>query len=196
MEIDKVNKKRFRNKQRKIKNVILLKCKSLNGNHLCDDTINIILQYIGYNNIQDFRSSFIKCVAFSNYKKECTEEHMKYTNKVNIVLDHIYKFSNSNVLQMIDLCKQYEIFEKNGLVPKINQGTIDNILFYMNRITDLHKRLCQKQIKRSGYEYYMKNIVSKFKNNIISFWKHTYPKKKERNLYISLFDTFLSFHFI
>ena len=106
MEIDKGNKKRFRNKQRKIKNVILSKCKDLNGNHLCDDTIDIILQYIGYNNIQDFRSSFVRCVAFSNYKKECSEEHMKYTNKVNIVLDHIYKFSNSTILQMIDLCKQ------------------------------------------------------------------------------------------
>lgn len=90
---------------------------------------------------------------------------------------------------MIDLCKHNEIFEKNGL----NQG---NIVFYMNRITDLHKRLCQKQIKRTDYEYYMKNTVSKFKNNIVSYWKHNYPEKKERNLYISLFDTFLSFHLL
>jgi len=196
MEIDKVDKKRFRNKQRKIKNVILSKCKELNGNHLCDDTIEIILQYIGYNNIQDFRSSFTKLVAFSKYKKECTEEHMKYTNKVNIVLDHIYTFSNSTILQMIRICKHNEIFEKNGLIPKMNQGTIDKILSDMYRITDLHKRLCQKEIKRTDYEYYMKNVVPKFKNNIVSFWKHTYPGKRERDLYISLFDNILSIHFI
>jgi hypothetical protein len=193
MEIDKVNKKRFKNKQRKIKNVILSKCKELNGIHLCDDTIAIILQYVGYHNIQDFRLSVIKNVVFTNYKKECTEEHIEYTNKVNIVTDLIYKFSNSNILQMTNLCKQNKIFEKNGLITKMNQGNIDKILFYMNRITDLHKRLCQKQIKRTDYEYFMKNVVSKFKNNIVSFLKHTYPEKKERMLYKILFDNILNF---
>ena len=172
-------------KKRKLsKTKILKKCVTL-----CDDLINFIFTFIGFQGIQDFKRNMLKESVYEKFKEYRFHLHAKYTNKAREICTIINKLTNYGIVVLAKEMNNYpNLFTHLELK---DEWKIDN---YKNKIIQLYQELCKKTLLREDYEFKMKAWgVPIFKKAWAHFLTFEYPYlNHERKNYLPLFTDIMN----
>lgn len=172
------------NKKTKLsKTKLLKKCAS----ELCDDLINFIFTFIGFQCVKAFRMHLLKEKVYEKYKEYRFHLHVQYTIKAREICSIINKLTNYGIVMLTKAMDNYTNLFKNVRDEwKIN--------YYKNKIINLYENLCKKTLLRSDYEFSMRAWgAPTFKKTWDHFLTFEYPSlNNERKNYLPLFSEILN----
>ena len=171
-------------KKRKLsKTKLLKKC----AYELCDDLINFIFTFIGFQSVRAFRMHLLKEKIYEKYKEYRFHLHAQYTIKAREICSIINKLTNYGVVMLAKEMNKYGNLFKNVR----DEWKID---YYKNKIINLFENLCKKTLLRSDYEFKMEAWgAPNFKKTWAHFLTFDYPSlKHERKNYLSLFNDIMN----
>lgn len=132
-------------KKRKLSKTKLLKWVHL----LCDDLINFVFTFLGFQGIKEFKKYLLKEIVYIKFKEYRFHLYVKYTNQAREICSIINKLTNYGITLVAKEMNNYNLFINlpSNIEWKMN--------YYKNKIIELFQNLCKKNILRSDYEFSM-----------------------------------------
>jgi hypothetical protein len=171
-------------KKRKLsKTKILKKCVDV----LCDDLINFIFTFIGFQGVKAFKMHMLKEKVYEKYKEYRFNLLVMYTIKAREMCSIINKLTNYGIVMVAKAIHNYTNLFKNVR----DEWKIE---YYKDKIINLYENLCKKNLLRSDYEFSMRAWGSPtIKKTLDHFLTFDYPSlNNERKNYLPLFDDIMN----
>lgn len=169
-------------KKKLSKGKILKKCVDL-----CEDIINFIFTFIGFQGIREFKRHMLKEKVYEKFKEYRFHLHVQYTNHAREICSIINKLTNYGIVMVAKAMNNYvNLFKGKKDEWKIN--------YYKEKVINLFQNLCKKNILRSEYEFKMEAWGAPiFKKTWSHFLTFEYSSlNHERKNYLPLFDDIMN----